>query len=119
MRANSALASLFRNNLESLGVREPDPLPPLRMGSSDVGNASQVTPTIHPEIQMVETDVSAHTHAFARAAGGGEGRRTLLLGAKALAMTGVDILLDGRARSRVKAEFRSRAKRSGGKARGK
>ncbi len=119
MRANSALASLFRNNLESLGVREPDPLPPLQMGSSDVGNASQAAPTIHPEIQMVEKDVSAHTHAFARAAGGRAGRKTLLLGAKALAMTGVDILLDGRARSRVKAEFRSRAKRSGGKARGK
>ncbi len=107
MRVNIALASLFRENLETLGVFEPNPLPPLQMGSSDAGNASQEAPTIHPEIQMVAPNVSAHTHAFAKAAGGPAGRKTLILGAKALAMTGVDILLDKKARDRVKAEFRT------------
>lgn len=105
MRVNGALAALFRENLRCLGVREPEPLPPLAMGSSDVGNVSQVTPTIHPQIQMVPGGVSAHTPAFARAAGGAAGRKALLLGAKALAMTGADILLDAKARSRVRAEF--------------
>jgi len=111
MRANTALASLFRKNLENLGHFESSPLPPLAMGSSDVGNASQEAPTIHPEIQMVPAEVSAHTHAFANAAGGREGRKTLIIGAKALAMTGVDILLDKEARARVRSEFRFRARR--------
>lgn len=105
MRVNRALASFFRANLRRLGVEEPDPLPPLAMGSSDVGNVSQLTPTIHPQIQMVPAGVSAHTPAFARAAGGPAGRKALLLGAKALAMTGVDILLDPKARAQVRAEF--------------
>jgi amidohydrolase len=112
MRVNTALASLFRKNLENLGVFEPDPPPPLAMGSSDVGNASQEAPTIHPEIQMVPPEVSAHTHAFAEAAGGSKGRKTLVLGAKALAMTGVDILLDKKARARVRSEFQFRGGRA-------
>ncbi len=111
MRVNGELASLFRRNLESLGIFEPDPLPPLAMGSSDVGNASQNVPTIHPEIQMVSPDTSAHTRAFAEAAGGTAGKRTLFLGAKALAMTGVDILLDKKARDRIKQEFRIEGRR--------
>jgi len=105
MRANAALASLFRENLARLGEREADPLPPLAMGSSDVGNVSQLAPTIHPQIRMVPRGVAAHTPAFAEAAGGRAGRRVLLLGAKALAMTGVDILLDKAARARVRAAF--------------
>ncbi len=108
MRVNCAFASLFRENLAKLGIYEPDPLPPLAKGSSDVGNVSQETPTIHPQIQMGPPDVFAHTPAFAEAAGGPPGEKTLILGAKALAMTGVDILLDKNARGRVKAEFRSK-----------
>ncbi len=108
MRPNRPLEALFRNNLGSLGVHEPESPPPLRMGSSDVGNVSQHTPTIHPQIQMVPPGVSAHTPEFARASAGAEGRRTLLTGAKALAMTGVDFLLDARARREIRAEFARR-----------
>ena len=108
MRVNLPLASLFLKNLNRLGVHEPDSPPPLRMGSSDVGNVSQQTPTIHPQIQMVPPGVSAHTHAFAEASAGAEGRRVLLTGAKALAMTGADFLLDEGARREVEAEFARR-----------
>ncbi|MDA1000074.1 MAG: M20 family metallopeptidase [bacterium] len=110
LRMNSRLAALFRENLAALGEREADPLPPLAMGSSDVGNVSQKVPTIHPQIRMVPEDVFPHTPAFARAAGGKEGRRTLLLGAKALAMTALDLLLDEKAREEVWKEFRARAR---------
>ena len=108
MRVNSPLASLFLKNLNLLGVHEPASPPPLRMGSSDVGNVSQQTPTIHPQIQMVPMGVSAHTPEFAEATAGMEGRRVLLTGAKALAMTGADFLLDEGARQAVQAEFESR-----------
>ncbi|MCY4384944.1 MAG: M20 family metallopeptidase [Nitrospinae bacterium] len=108
MRVNPPLAALFLKNLNLLGVHEPDAPPPLRMGSSDVGNVSQHTPTIHPQIQMVPPGVSAHTPEFAEASAGEEGRRVLLTGAKALAMTGVDFLLDEEARRSVQSEFESR-----------
>ncbi len=108
MRVNPPLAALFLKNLNLLGVHEPDAPPPLRMGSSDVGNVSQQTPTIHPQIQMVPPGVSAHTPEFAEASAGEEGRRVLLTGAKALAMTGVDFLLDEEARRSVQFEFESR-----------
>ncbi len=108
MRVNPPLASLFLKNLNRLGVHEPDSAPPLRMGSSDVGNVSQQTPTIHPQIQMVPPGVSAHTPEFAEASAGAEGRRVLLTGAKALAMTGADFLLDEKARREVEAEFARR-----------
>jgi len=108
MRVNPPLAALFLKNLNLLGVHEPDAPPPLRMGSSDVGNVSQQTPTIHPQIQMVPPGVSAHTPEFAEASAGEEGRRVLLTGAKALAMTGVDFLLDEEARRSVQSEFESR-----------
>ncbi len=108
MRVNPPLASLFLKNLNLLGVHEPDSPPPLRMGSSDVGNVSQQTPTIHPQIQMVPSGVSAHTPEFAEASGGAEGRRVMLTGAKALAMTGADFLLDEGARRAVQAEFARR-----------
>ncbi len=108
LRANPPLASLFLKNLNRLGVHEPDSPPPLRMGSSDVGNVSQQTPTIHPQIQMVPSGVSAHTPEFADASAGSEGRRVLLTGAKALAMTGADVLLDEGARQAIQTEFDSR-----------
>ncbi len=108
MRVNHPLAALFLKNLNRIGVHEPDLAPPLRMGSSDVGNVSQQTPTIHPQIQMVPADVSAHTPEFAQASAGAEGRRVLLAGAKALAMTGADFLLDEGARKAVQAEFEHR-----------
>lgn len=110
MRVNARLAELFRNNLAALGEKEADPLPPLAMGSSDVGNVSQQVPTIHPQIKMVPENVFPHTPAFARAAGGKSGRETLMLGAKALAMTAVDLLLDKKARDQVQKEFRARAR---------
>lgn len=110
LRANPPLASLFLKNLNRLGVHEPDSPPPLRMGSSDVGNVSQQTPTIHPQIQMVPSGVSAHTPEFADASAGAEGRRVLLTGAKALAMTGADVLLDEGARQAIQTEFDSRGR---------
>ncbi len=114
MRVNPPLASLFLKNLNRLGVFEPDSPPPLRMGSSDVGNVSQQTPTIHPQIQMVSQGVSAHTPEFAEVSGGAEGRRVLLTGAKALAMTGADFLLDEGARLAVLDEFARRGKEEHG-----
>lgn len=60
-------------------------------GSTDVGNVSHAAPTIHPEIG-IGAGLAAHTAAFAAAAGSEYAQQRLLVGAKAMAMTAIDLL---------------------------
>lgn len=64
------------------------------MGSTDVGNVSHVIPTIHPNIKICDCDVSGHTHEFAEAAGSLKGDEAVILGGKALALLGLDLIIN-------------------------
>jgi len=101
---NRTLAQAFANNMRALG-REPQPLPERGFGSSDVGNVSRVVPTIHPEVAIAPRNISLHSSEFAEAAVSKEGNRGLLDGAKALAMTAVDLLADKDLVRKIKEEF--------------
>ena len=69
------------------------------VGSTDMGNVSYLVPSIHPMIK-VSPPASRSTRAdFAEYAGGPEGDRAVLDGAKALAMTVADLWLRRPARS--------------------
>jgi metal-dependent amidase/aminoacylase/carboxypeptidase family protein len=102
--ANATLAESFTANLRALG-REPQPIPDRAFGSSDVGNVSALVPTIHPEIAIAPRSISLHSAEFRAAAVSAEGNRGLLDGAKALAMTTVDLLADKKLVSKIKKEF--------------
>lgn len=92
MKCNRTLGTLFRANLETLGVRVEQTAEDQELGSTDVGNVSQVVPTIHPTIALTDrVDVVCHSVAFAEAAGGTAGDAAMLTAAKALAITGVDL----------------------------
>jgi amidohydrolase len=93
MNSNFYLADLFTENMRSLG-REMQPFDPIYgFGSTDMGNVSHVVPAIHPSISITDTIlVHTHTMEFARAAVSGVGDKAVLDGAKALAMTIVDLL---------------------------
>jgi len=103
-----ALAELFQRNLESLGEAVDQGPVDRELGSTDVGNVSQVVPTIQPMLQISPREVTCHMAAFAEAAASEVGQRAMLVAAKALAMTGVDLLADPAALARVAAEFRGR-----------
>lgn len=75
------------------------------IGSTDAGNISQVVPTIHPFIQIADVGVSPHTVAFREAAVSPKGDAALLKGAKALALTGFDILTNDSLLKEIKKEF--------------
>jgi amidohydrolase len=107
LRANRAMADVFRRNMTSLGRKVNEPSTPRALGSTDVGNVSVLVPTIHPSIALASRDVNIHTAAFARLAGSSEGDRALLDAAKALAMTAVDILVDAELRQKMWDEFLS------------
>jgi metal-dependent amidase/aminoacylase/carboxypeptidase family protein len=76
------------------------------LGSTDVGNVSQMVPTIQPMLQISPREVTCHMAAFAKAAISDAGHRGMLLAAKAMAMTAVDLLADPATLARVSAEFR-------------
>jgi amidohydrolase len=61
------------------------------VGSTDMGNISYVVPSIHPMIAVAPPHVSIHTPEFAGHARGDAGDRAVVDGAKALAMTVVDL----------------------------
>lgn len=62
-------------------------------GSTDVGNVSYLTRTSQPEI-AIGRNIPGHTAAFAKAAGSNYGKMQGLIGAKAMAMTAIDVLFE-------------------------
>lgn len=96
MRHNLPLAAACEANLRALG-RNPVPpadLPPTSAASTDLGNVSHMVPAIHPKLAICPPGVVQHSPAFARWAAGPAADRAVLDGAKALAMTAIDVWLD-------------------------
>ena len=106
MKNNATLAGLFKQNLESLERRVEAYDPRFGFGSTDMGNVSQVVPSIHPTIAIAPPEVFIHTQEFASAAASEAGHEGLMDAAKAMSMTVVDIL-QPEMLDRIKQEFQS------------
>jgi amidohydrolase len=102
---NLTLARLFRQNMLSLGRKMRLSDPSKAFGSTDMGNVSQIVPTIHPSVAIAGKEVVAHSPEFASAAASEAGIQGLLDGAKALAMTVVDLVANPEIVTRIKREF--------------
>jgi amidohydrolase len=89
---NPKLVNLFKDNLEALGLDVELATGNERMGSSDIGNVSQVVPAIHPYIAIAPEEVAGHSNEFREAAASPAAHEALIHAAKALAMTAVDLL---------------------------
>ncbi len=105
MRTNMALAAAYASNVEALGREIVSPESSRSMGSTDMGNVSQIVPGIHPSIAIAPPDVPIHTVEFRGFAASESGHKGLLDSAKALAMTGIDVLLEPDLRRRIRNEF--------------
>jgi metal-dependent amidase/aminoacylase/carboxypeptidase family protein len=104
LKRNETLLGAFKVNLERLGDT-PEPPDPSRLGSSDIGNVSQVIPAIQPYIKIAEAGTPIHSRAFAEAAVKPLARRGLVTAAKTMAMTTADLLADPALVRRAKDEF--------------
>ncbi|WP_353095509.1 M20 family metallopeptidase [Tissierella praeacuta] len=71
-------------------------------GSSDVGNISQVIPTIQPSIKIANKYIAGHSIEFKEASKSELGLSSIGLGAKVLAHTALDIILDPELLQRIK-----------------
>jgi amidohydrolase len=97
MRDDHPLLELFAANSELVGrpLGEPEVVGHVR-GSTDMGNVSQVVPSIHPMLAVAPAGVSIHTPEFADHARSVAGDRAVLDGARAMALTVVDTWLAAR-----------------------
>ena len=106
LRTNEPLVDLYRHNSASLGrvVEETSAMRRVT-ASTDMGNVSYLVPSIHPLLAISPPSVSLHSTEFAEWAAGPEGDRAVLDGAKAMAMTVVDLWLRPGAMGEVRAAF--------------
>ena len=101
------IAERYKTNAESLG-RSFFPLekmPTTGAGSTDMGNVSHRVPSIHPMISCAPPHVVIHNPEFAKYAGSETGDAAVLDGAKALAMTAIDVMTDDQLMSDARDQF--------------
>jgi amidohydrolase len=107
MRHNLPLAGSFEANVRALGRRPlaPSRVPASRAGSTDMGDVSHLVPAIHPFLMVSPAGVVPHSHAFSAWAAGPAADRAVLDGAKAMAMTALDVWLRPRLRAAMRSAF--------------
>src|SRR5262249_60795764 len=89
MKRNEAFLAVWRANVTTLGVAE-SPEVKDRLGSSDVGNVSQVVPTIQPLVKIAPDGTAIHSRAFEAAAVTPLAPQGLLAAAQAMAVAADD-----------------------------
>ncbi|MFF2300307.1 M20 family metallopeptidase [Arthrobacter sp. NPDC058127] len=104
MNPNRVLAELIERNFQRIGRRTDPPRAEAFPGSTDMGNVSQIIPSIHPTIEL-EPGVGMHTREAAALAGGAEGDRAVLDGSLLLAMTAVQLFRSPELMREVKESF--------------
>ena len=101
---------VYLKNLLSLGETY-DPSRTAPLGSSDVGNVSQVIPVIQPMIRISDTPVAGHSIEKLEACKSEKGLASISLGAKALALTALDLIEQPDLLDSIKAEHREAVQR--------
>jgi len=99
MKSSRVMLDLFAANMRTVGLAEGAAIPD-RLGSSDIGNVSQIIPAIQPMIAIAPTGMAIHTRDFADAAIQPLARAGMVAAAKTMALTTLDLLAEP---ARVKA----------------
>ncbi|MBB6448904.1 amidohydrolase [Geomicrobium halophilum] len=105
MNTNETLSKIYIDNMIKLGVAREEIHPKQGGGSLDMGNVSQVVPSIHPYVKITDGGLACHTHEFREAALSDQGFEGLLVGAKTMALTAYDILTNADYLRKIKEEF--------------
>jgi amidohydrolase len=105
LKPNATMAALFERNLERIAFPVDPDDGEAGFGSTDCGNVSQVIPTIHPYIRISPDGVPGHSREFAEWARSPLARAGMVAGAKALALTALDLLADPDSLRAAKDEF--------------
>lgn len=82
-------------------------------GSSDVGNISQVVPVIQPHISISDEEIIGHTEGFKAAARSEKGLNSIGLGAKVLAQTALNLILNPERLEKIKVQHKENVAKQG------
>lgn len=86
---DDSLAAYWTNAMDVLG-KDTSPAEKLSGGSTDMGNISQVIPSLHPWVSIPGANVAIHSHDFATYADTPEAYKVMLEAGTALAWTILD-----------------------------
>src|SRR3954469_6755416 len=111
MIANTVVADVFASHLRATGRVVDEPRPNQRMGSTDMGDISQIMPAVHAYLGIAPRNVPNHTAGFTAAAGSPAGDQAVVDGALAMAQTAANFFADPSLMERAKAEFAERRER--------
>jgi amidohydrolase len=106
LKANAPMAALFEHNLARIDFPEDPDDGVAGYGSTDAGNVSHAIPTIHPYIRTAPNGVPGHSREFAEHNATPLARAGMVAGAKALALTALDLLAQPAALQAATDEFR-------------
>ena len=103
---NQVLLELMSANLRSIGVAVNNERRRSGRGSTDFGNVSRRVPGIEARVAITDVlETPGHSVEFREAAGSDQGRQAMLVAAKALAMTAVDLLTNAEYLKKARAVF--------------
>ncbi|OGL17513.1 MAG: hypothetical protein A3F92_16675 [Candidatus Rokubacteria bacterium RIFCSPLOWO2_12_FULL_71_22] len=105
LRPNPTMAGLFEKNLALIDFPVDPDDGEAGYGSTDCGNVSQALPTIHPYIRISPDGVPGHSREFAEWARSPLARAGIVAGAKALALTALDLLASPEKLAAAKQDF--------------
>ena len=97
-----SLDAIYEKNITALGNTVEHTEDVVMPGSSDVGNISQVVPTIQPHISITDVPITGHSQEMVEAAASPKAMEAIVKGAKALAWTALELFEDPTLLQKVK-----------------
>jgi len=108
---STPIAERWAHHMRAQGIQVFEARDDERVGSTDMGNVMQVLPAIHPYVAISQESIPGHSTAFREAVVSLEAHENALVGAKALALTAIDVLADPEVLPKARAEFEERRSR--------
>lgn len=102
---NRTMGKICRQHLESAGLKDTGTPESEEIGSSDIGNFSQVTAALHPEFAVSNPGVVNHSRDFLKAVVSKTGEDAMLKATTALTATVCDLFTTPALMKAVRREF--------------
>jgi metal-dependent amidase/aminoacylase/carboxypeptidase family protein len=93
LHTDAAMVERYAANAAALGrpLISSEQLKAVGRGSTDMGNVSQIIPSIHPLVRIAPAGTGLHTKEFERCAASPEADEAIIVAAAAMAMTVLDL----------------------------
>ena len=111
MAANPTLVELVQKQMDELGIEYEISTSTEGIGSSDVGNVSQLVPTLQPYLQVTPKGVAIHSPQFADLVIAEQADQAIASGCNMLARVAAQVLMDPEIRQRIRDSFREQTGR--------